>query len=317
MSFLEPQRLWLLLLIPLLVVLYFILTHRKRHYAIRFTNLALLDTVIPRRTNWRQHTAVALLMLSLAASVVAFAKPAEKVKVPVERATVVVTIDVSLSMEATDVDPNRLAAAQAAAKNFLSRLPPQFNVALVSFARSANVIVPPTLNREQVVTAIDGLQLGEYTATGEGIFTSLDAIDLVPPDPQNPDQVAPARIVLLSDGKRTVGRSGLEAAQAAKEKGVPVFTVALGTPNGIIVSQGETVPVPVEVGQLQEIADASGGEAYVAGDADTLSAVYEDLGSSLGFTYGRQDVTSKYVGYLVLLSLLSSVGGLFIASRWP
>lgn len=320
MNFLEPQRLWLLLVIPALVVLYVVLQYRKSHYAVRFTNMALLDTVAPRRVNWRQHVAVALAVLTLGFAIVLFARPTDIVDVPRKTGvTVVLTMDVSLSMDSADVPPNRITAAKQTAKEFLTQLPPAFKVSLVTFARYAEVVVPPTVDRAQVARAIDDLRLAEYTATGEGIYSALDVVkqSLGTAQAGAADGKLPAMIVLISDGARTVGRSQVSAAHAAKEQGVPIYTVALGTEAGTITNQGETVSVPVEIGQLQEIADISGGKAYVAQSPDDLLSAYEDVDGRLVYTKEQQDATSQYMGYLVVLSLLSTAAGLFVASRWP
>ncbi len=318
MSFLEPQRLWLLLLIPVLVLGYVLLQYRRSHYAVRFTNLALLDSVAPRRVNWRQHIAVLLALLTLGFALVLFAKPLDLIRVPRRTGvTVVLTIDVSLSMEAVDVSPDRISAAKETAKEFLTQLPPAFKVAVVSFARYAEVVVPPTVDRQRVTSAIDALQLSEYTATGEGIYSSLDVVKQSLGTTDAPAGKLPAMIVLISDGARTVGRSQVSAANAAKSQGVPIYTVALGTESGIISNGGETVPVPVEIDQLEQIAQISGGKAYVATSPDDLVSAYQDVDGRLVYTLERRDATSQYMGYLVLLSLLSTAGGLFVASRWP
>ncbi len=318
MSVLEPQRLWLLLLVPALLVLYVVLQYRRSHYAVRFTNLALLDTVVPRRVNWRQHVAVLLALLTLGFALVLFAKPSDVVRVPRRTGvTVVLTMDVSLSMEASDVSPDRISAAKRTAKEFLTQLPPAFKVAVVSFARYATVVVPPTVDRQKVSTAINGLRLAEYTATGEGIYSALDVVKQSLGTTDRPAGKLPALIVLISDGARTVGRSQVSAAEAAKAQGVPVYTVALGTSSGTINNAGQTVAVPVEIGQLQQIARISGGKSYVASSPKDLVSAYRDVGGRLVYTKVRQDATSEYMGYLVALSLLSTGGGLFIASRWP
>jgi len=317
-TFLEPQRLWFLLLVPALVALYVGLQYRKSHYAVRFTNMALLDTVAPRRVNWRQHVAVLLALLTLGFAIVLFARPTDIVKVPRQTGvTVVLTMDVSLSMEAADVNPDRITAAKQTAKEFLTQLPPAFKVSVVSFARYSEVVVPPTVDRVKVTRAIEDLQLSEYTATGEGIFSALDVVKQSLGTADTPSGKLPAMIVLISDGARTVGRSQVSAANAAKDEGVPVYTVALGTESGTITNQGETVAVPVEIEQLQQIADISGGKAYVAESPDDLLNAYEDVDGRLVYSYERQDATSQYTGYLVLLSLLSTAAGLFVASRWP
>lgn len=319
MSFLAPQRLWLLLLVPALIVLYVVLQRRRSQYAVRFTNLSLLDTVAPRRVNWRQHVAVGLAMLTVAGAVLLFAKPSGLVKVPRQTpVTVVITMDISLSMEATDVTPDRIDAAKKTAKEFLGKLPATYKVALVSFARYATVVVAPTTNRTQVSQAIDGLKLEEYTATGEGIFTALSVVKQSLADAKSaPGDKLPALIVMISDGKSTVGRSPDVAAQAAKAQGVPIYTVALGTTGGVIETQGQQIPVPVEIGELRQIAEISGGKAYVASSPSDLLSAYKDVSGTLVYETERTDVTSRYIGWLVLLSLLSTASGLFVASRWP
>ncbi|MGH3471411.1 MAG: VWA domain-containing protein [Nocardioidaceae bacterium] len=320
-DFLEPTRLWLLLVVPALIGLYVVLQYRKRHYAVRFTNMALLDTVAPRRVNWRQHVAVLLALSTLALSIVLFAKPVKTVKVPLSintPVTVVLTMDVSLSMSAADVPPNRITAAKHTAIDFVNKLPARFKISVVSFSKAATVNTPPTTDHAQVVRAITGLHLGPYTATGEGIFTSLDVIKQalagtkIPPGGH-----VPALIVLLSDGKRTWGRSQVSAAEAAKSQGVKIYTVALGTPGGMIVAQGQAIPVPVEVNELRQISQITGGKTYLAQSPNDLVNAYKSVDHQLTYRTGRGDATSAYVGYLVLLALLSTASGLFIASRWP
>lgn len=318
MSFLEPTRLWLLLIIPALTLVYVALQYRRSHYTVRFTNLALLDSVAPRRVNWRQHLAVLLALLTLAFALALFAKPTDVVKVPRKSGvTVVLTIDVSLSMESTDVNPDRITAAKRTAKEFLTQLPPAFKVAVVSFARYAQVVVPPTVNRQKVTSAIDRLKLAEYTATGEGIYSALDVVKQSLGATAHPSGKLPAMVVLISDGARTTGRSQVAAARAAKRQGVPVYTVALGTTSGTISSGGEIVAVPVEVGQLRQIARISGGKSYVASSPADLVNAYKDVDGRIVYTRALQDATSQYMGYLVVLSLLSTGAGLFVASRWP
>ena len=316
MTFLAPERLWLLVLVPALLVGYLLLQRRRSAYAVRFTNLALLDKIAPRRPEWRRHVAVALSLLSVALIVVAFAKPAGPVEVPRERATIVVTVDVSLSMMAEDVAPTRLDAAKLAAKTFVERLPSKFNVALVAFAGTASVIVSPTLDRSVVIRAINNLRLAESTATGEAIFTSLAAIEQAPVDPDHPDSPPPARVVLLSDGKRTSGRPAEEGARAAADAGVPVYTIAFGTDHGYIVYEGQRAPVPVNRPQLQRVADISGGQAYAAESAGELEDVYADIGSSLGYAVEYREITSRFVGYALVLVLASAVAVVFYASRF-
>lgn len=316
-AFLAPGRLWLLLLLPLLAAAYAWRQRRRRSYALRFTSVALLGQVAPRRPGWRRHVAAAGLLLSLALLVLAFARPAGEVEVPRERATIIVTIDVSLSMMAQDVEPSRLRAAQTAARDFVDGLPPRLNVGLVSFAGSAQVLVPPTTDRAQVDRGIDDLELREYTAVGEAIFTSLQAIETVPDDPSAPDEAVPARIVLLSDGETTVGRPNTDGIEAAQAAGVPVFTIAFGTPTGTVELEGIEQVVPVEVEDLREIAEATGGAAYQAETAGELEGVYADIGSSVGFELEQREVTDRFVGVALASLLLSALGSLAWFGRLP
>ena len=316
LQFLAPQRLWLLLLIPLLVGLYLWLVQRRR---VRNRQVAqtMFDLVIPRDRTWLRHLAVGLSILSLLTLTVAFAKPKDQVAVPRERATIVVTIDISLSMEAADVEPNRLEAAKTAAAAFVTSLPPKFNVALVTFAGSATTVVPPTLDRGAVTAAIASLRPQPSTAIGEGIFTSLAALTQVPPDPSNPKEVVPARIVLLSDGKTQVGRPSEMAARAAQAQRVPIYTIAYGTNDGYIEVNGRREPVPVDKAELARVARISGGEAYSAGSAGELKDVYKDIGSSVGKEKVDKEVTSRYAGFGLFFAILAALGMVSLGARWP
>jgi Ca-activated chloride channel homolog len=316
LSFLAPNRLWLLLLIPALVGLYLWLVQRKRNRNKSMGKTAL-DLVIPRDRTWLRHLAVGLSILSLLTLTVAFAKPKDQVSVPRERATIVVTIDISLSMEAEDVEPNRLDAAKAAAVQFVNSLPPKFNVALVTFAGTATTVVPPTLDRGTVTAAIGALVPQASTAIGEGIYTSLAALAQVPPDPDNPKAVVPARIVLLSDGKTQVGRASDEAAEAAKAQSVPIYTIAYGTADGYIEIGGRREPVPVDRAEMARIARISGGEAYTATSAGELKEVYEDIGSSVGKEKVDLEVTSRYAGFGLAFAILAALGMISLGARWP
>ena len=317
MEFISPGRLWFLLLIPAFVVFYVIMQRRRQQYALRYTNIALLDRVAPRRPQWRRHLAVTLALLAACACVVAFAQPKDEVKVPRERATIVVAIDVSLSMMATDVEPNRLEAVKVAAKKFVNKLPPKFNISLVSFAGTANIVVPPTTDRATVLRSIDSLELAESTATGEAIFTSLQALTQVPPDPEHPREPAPARIVLMSDGKRTVGRTAQEAARAAKDKHTPIYTVAFGTDSGFIEMDGFRQRVPPDRADLRSVAEITGGQAYSAESAGEIQDVYENIGSSIGFDKVDKEVTARYAGWAMLLTLAAAGAAVALASRFP
>jgi Ca-activated chloride channel homolog len=238
------------------------------------------------------------------------------VRVPRERATVVMAVDVSLSMQATDIEPDRFRAMQTAAKEFVDVLPERINLGLVSFAGTATTVVPPTTDRAQVAGAIDNLDLAEATAIGEAVFTSLSAIENFQSSlDAAEEEAAPARIVLLSDGYNTVGREDTQAIDAARAAGVPVSTIAFGTDYGTLDLDGETVPVPVDRATLEEIADSTGGSYSEAASATELEEVYADLGSQIGYTTEPQDVSYLFVRAGVLLALLGAVLSLLWTNR--
>jgi Ca-activated chloride channel family protein len=316
LSFLQPTRLWLLVLIPLLVGLYLWLVARKRNKN-KQLGRTMFDLVIPRDRTWLRHVAVGLSILSLLTLTMAFAQPKDQVSVPRERATVVVTIDISLSMEAEDVEPNRLIAAKAAAVQFVNSLPSKFNVALVTFAGTASTVVPPTLDKGSVTAAIEAIQPAQSTAIGEGIYTSLAAASQVAPDPDNPQATVPARIVLLSDGKTQIGRPSNQAAEAARAQSIPIYTIAYGTANGYIEIGGRREPVPVDRDELERISRISGGEAYTATSAGELKDVYADIGSSVGKEKVDREVTSRYAGFGLVFAILAALGLISLGARWP
>jgi Ca-activated chloride channel family protein len=218
-------------------------------------------------------------------------------------------------MEADDVQPTRIEAAQEAAKAFVNELPPSYNLGLVSFAKAANVLVSPTKDRAEVIAGIDGLTLAESTATGEAVFTSLDAIRSVPADGAN--GAPPARIVLLSDGYRTSGRSIEDAASAASAANVPVSTIAFGTDTGVVDIRGELKQVPVDRLSLQQLADNTKGFFYEAASVSELKKVYEDMGSSIGHRVEPREVTQWYAGAALLFGLCAAAMSLLWTSRLP
>ncbi|MDP8992652.1 MAG: VWA domain-containing protein [Actinomycetota bacterium] len=315
MSFLAGQRLWLLLAVAGLAACYVFLQFRRRAYAVRFTNLALLESVAPRRPGWRRHLPAAAFLLMLASLVTAFARPTGVVKVPRERATVVVAIDTSISMMATDVEPTRHAAAKDAADRFVDRLPDRFNVGLVSFSGVAQVLVPPTREHSDVRRAIGGLTLGPRTAIGEGIFASLDSLAAAPEG--GGGEPPPARIVLLSDGETTTGRTNAEASEAARAAGVPVSTIAFGTDSGAVNVGERLIRVPANRPALREIADHTGGSFFEAASGEELGEVYEDIRSSVGFAEERREVGSWFVGLGLVLAAAAAAGSLLWSSRLP
>ena len=315
-DFLEPTRLYGLLGVFALALVYVLATFQRQSYTVRFTNLPLLDTVAPRRPGWRRHVVAAAFLLGAAALLVAWARPADEVLVPKERATIVLAIDTSLSMQATDVAPSRLEAAQEAALQFVDGLPEQINMGLVTFDGVARVRVTPTTDRRPVRTAIETLELGPATAIGEAIYAGLDAIETAPIVDADGEPV-PATMVVMSDGKTTVGRPDADASTAAAEAGIPVSTIGFGTDQGTIVIDGEIQPVPVDQAALQVIADQTGGQAFQAESLGELESVYADIGSSIGFDTEEQEVTDRFVGFAVLALLLSSVLSLLWFQRIP
>jgi Ca-activated chloride channel family protein len=313
--FLQPW--WLLALLPVLAVagVYVWRQFRRRNYAMKFTNVDLLRTLAPRGLGWRRHAAAGAFLLSLVALGSAMARPSVDHKEPLERATVMLAIDVSLSMQADDVAPTRIQAAQEAAKAFVNELPPTYNLGLVSFAKSANVLVSPTKDRSAVIAGIDGLALAEATATGEAVFTSLDAIRTVPADGAN--GAPPARIVLLSDGYRTSGRSIEDAAAAASSANVPVSTIAFGTDTGVVDIRGQLQKVPVDRLSLQQLAQDTKGYFYEAASVSELKKVYQDMGSSIGHRTEPREVTQWYAGAALLFGLCAAAMSLLWTSRLP
>lgn len=316
MTFQSPWWLAALLAVVALLGLYVLLQLRRARYAARFTNVALLGTLVPKRPGWRRHVAFGLVTAGLAVLVVSLAQPSTEVRVPRERATVIMAVDVSLSMRATDIEPDRFSAMQQAAKEFVDVLPKRINLGLVSFAGTATTLVTPTTDRDQVRTAIDNLELAEATAIGDAVFTSLTAITNFQSTLESTgEQAPPARIVLLSDGYSTVGRDADQAVDAANGAQVPVSTIAFGTDYGTLDLNGETVPVPVDRSTLEDIADQTGGSYSEAATAAQLKQVYEDLGSQIGYTSEPHDISPWFVRGGLLFAFLGVVASLLWTNR--
>jgi len=316
MTFLTPERLWLLAAAGALAVIYVVAQTRRRRYTLRFTNIALLDQVAPKRPGWRRHVPAALFLLAMSTLILGFAQPARDVKVPRERATIMLALDTSLSMEATDVSPTRIEAAQSAAKAFVDQLPTRINLGLVTFNGNASLRVTPTTDREAVKRAIDDAQLGERTAIGEAIFTSLDALKQVP---ANDGTEVPARIVLMTDGTTTDGRSNDSAVAAAKEANVPVSTIAFGTDAGTITIPQEPFPIPVPVDKeaLKSIASTTGGTFYAAASESQLKQVYDNIGSSVGFVTEQHEISTWFIGGALVFMLITGGLSLIWFQRLP
>ena len=317
LAFLAPDRLLILLIIPALILAYIFASLRKNRRGMRFTNTSMLDVVVPKQSQWRRHLAVALSLLSLITLTAAFARPKTQVDVPRERATVVLVIDASQSMQATDVKPTRLDAAKQAAIDFVKKLPEKYNVSVVSMAGASAVLVPPTTAHNTVQNAINSIQLQDSTAIGEGIATALRALQQAPKDPKNPNSIAPGAIVLLSDGSNTAGRSPQQAAAEARTAKVPIYTIAYGTENGYVDLEGKREPVPVDHQEMKQIAAATNGDYFAAATAEQLKKVYENIGSDVGYEKADREVTSRFAGYGLALAVLAALGAISLGAKWP
>jgi Ca-activated chloride channel family protein len=306
MTFQTPAWLGLLVLVAALIGGYVLQQLRRPAYAARFTNVSLLASLLPKRPGWRRHAAFGLVALALAALVVSLGTPSALARVPRQRATVMMALDVSLSMRATDITPTRFRAMQAAAKHFVDLVPPGVNLGLVSFSGTPTTLATPTTDHAQVATAIDHLQLAESTAIGEAIYACLTDIATFQSGLGTTSTPPPAEIVLLSDGFTTVGRSNDQAVVAAKAAHVPVSTIAFGTDYGALTLDGQTVPVPVDRAALKKIADDSGGSFHAAASAQDVDTAYTQLGRQVGYTTQPKDISPWFVRAGVLLALLGT-----------
>jgi Ca-activated chloride channel homolog len=308
MNFLSPGRLALLLVVAALAGLYLWVQTRRKHAAVRFSNLALLAEIAPPKAGWRRHVPAAAVALAMGALVVAIAEPVHQVRVPKEAATVMMVIDVSASMDATDVSPSRLEAAVAAAKSFVGDLPPQVRVGLVSFDRIARVVASPTVDHQLVLDGIDRLILGTGTATGEAIYTALDALAAANDTAgAAATSAGGAAMVLLSDGVPTVGRPVLGAAQDAADQGVPISTIAFGTQDGTVTVQGRLVSVPADPDTMASVAEITSGKFFKAVSAKELRSVYKDIGTRVGYETEQRDASGPVLTVAVI-ALLAAAG---------
>ncbi|BBY42797.1 VWA domain-containing protein [Mycolicibacterium celeriflavum] len=306
-----------------IVGLYIVVQLARHRRMLRFANMELLESVAPKRaTRWR-HVPAILLVIALVFLTVAMAGPTHDVRIPRNRAVVMLVMDVSQSMRATDVAPNRMAAAQEASKQFADELTPGINLGLISYAGTATVLVSPTTGREATKAAIDKLQFADRTATGEGIFTALQAIATVGAVIGGGDEPPPARIVLFSDGKETVPsnpdnpKGAYTAARTAKDQGVPISTISFGTPYGYVEINDQRQPVPVDDEMLKKIADLSGGEAFTASSLEQLREVYANLQQQIGYETIRGDASVGWLRLGALALALATLAALFINRRLP
>jgi Ca-activated chloride channel homolog len=354
MSFASPELLLGLLLVPIALGAYLLVQRRRSRYAVRFTNVDLLANLVPRTPGWRRHLPPVMYLAAISALAIGLARPSLVLAVPREEATIVLAMDVSRSMRATDVDPTRLVAAQAAATDFVEQLPEQFRVGLVVFSTDARLVVAPTADRVALRDALASLRADGGTAMGDAIALSLEAAGLdvtaesaptatpesseapdatdVPDSPDGsdaPGSPAPSAspeaeeapvvaTVVLSDGANSTGSlEPLDAAQLAADAGVPIYTIALGTEAGIVDVPNplgilESMPVPPDPETLAAVAEITGGRFFEAPTAEDLAAIYENLGSRVGFVNEEQEVTQLFAAAGLLFVL---VGGA-LAAHW-
>jgi len=341
MTFLWPHYLWLLLALPLLPLAYVWLLRRRSKSAVRYSSLSVVREAVSGR-NWRRHLPPALLLIAFAILLLSAARPMASVPLPWARSTIILAIDVSLSMRVTDVKPNRMEAAKDAAKAFLQELPRGIEVGLVTFAGSSNVAHAVTNERAPLVAAIDAIQMQRGTAIGNAIVVSLAELfpdhgldvgemtfgggklqrrsldDKSRPPPKKITPVEPgsynsAAIILLSDGRRTTGVDTLEAAKMAADRGVPIYVVGLGTVEGTGASaDGMPIYLQLDEPTLKEVARMTCGDYHYAGTAEKLRSVYENLGSSLQVQKKEQEIS----GLLALLAALVAITAAMISMLW-
>jgi Ca-activated chloride channel homolog len=332
MNFLWQEALWLLLLLPLLVLAYLWLLKRRKKTAVAWSSLAVVKEAMGQQRLWRRHVPPALLLLALGALIVASARPTAVLTLPMVEQTVILAMDVSGSMRATDVEPNRLVASQNAAKAFIGELPNSVRVGVVSFAGTAAIVQPPTLSREDVAAAIDRFQLQRATAIGSGIILSLAAIfpeagidlsqvtgarlmpkaigDTKPEKeftPVEPGSYTSAAIILLTDGQRTTGPETMDAAKMAADRGIKVYTVGIGTKEGDTIGfEGWSMRVRLDEESMKQVASATRAEYFYAGNALDLKKVYQSLGSRLSAQKKETEITALFAAAGALLTLLAA-----------
>jgi Ca-activated chloride channel homolog len=315
-SFAAPLVLVFLLALPVFVVLYVAHQRDRKRAAAAFAAPVMTPSVAPNRPRWRTHVPMLAVLLALGILILAAARPQKTVAVPIERASIMLVTDVSGSMQATDVQPTRLAAARASAKRFVAKVPKSVNVGVMALSSKPRVLASPTRDRLAIDSALDQLTPRGGTGTGEAIQA---ATNILRRQPGVNGKRAPAAIVLLSDGAATGKVDPIAAAQAARRLRIPIYTVALGTPQGTITvprpgGQGgtETRKVPPDPQSLAEVAKASGGKTYTAADANSLSDVYKSLGSLLGTKNEKRQMTAGFAGGALVLLLVAAAMSL----RW-
>jgi Ca-activated chloride channel homolog len=311
-SFASPAFLAALALVPLALAAHVLARRRARRYAVRYPAVATLAPLLPNASAWRRRLPLALFLASLAVLTVALARPHRTVAVPKEQASIVLVTDVSRSMLAEDVDPNRLEAARSAALRFLEEVPRAARVGLVAFSTDPHTIEEPTDERDEIQALVEGLSADGGTAAGDALAAALGMVD--GPAEDRP----PAAILLLSDGKTTTGRDPIPVARQARRLGVPIHTVALGTRSATIVTpDGSLLPVPPDPETMRRIADLSGGRAFEVDDADELGGLYEDLGSRVATETEKREITVAFAAGGILLLVAAAALGVRATARLP
>lgn len=302
-----PERL-LALIVPLaLLIAYIVVRSRRSTQVVKFTSLGLAESVAPSGAGWRRWATAIAGILGIAVLGVAFARPIIAIPIPQEQASLMLAVDVSLSMGADDVEPTRIDAAQEAATRFAEIAPQDLNIGLIAFAGTALPVTAPDTDRSLLTEAIARLGLGQGTAIGEAIFSALDQLDV-----NIPDEEVPTAIVVLSDGETTVGRPDTEAVAAAVERNVPVYTISFGTPAGVVTFQGQRIPVPVAPQPLREIAEATGGQFFETASEADLSEILSAIGSEIAFETEDREVTDWFALTGLALSSIAAAGSI----RW-
>jgi Ca-activated chloride channel family protein len=315
-TFAHPAFLAGLLLVPLAIFALIARRRRRKRYAVRFTGVGTLKMAaaggVPA---WRSYVPAALALASLAALVFALAKPQRTVAVPTGKGNVMLVTDHSLSMQATDVQPSRLAAAKSAAHAFVGRLPKSIGVGIVAYSNAPDAVRPPDTDHSQALQVIDAEEADGATATGDALQVALDA--LAPAGSKT--KRLPSSILLLSDGRTTTGRDPVEVARIAKSLKIPIYTVSVGTEDALIPNPGfgPPLPVPPDPDTLRRIAQASGGRAYAAEDENQLSSIYKNLGSQLGTKKVKREATNAFAIGAVALLLAAAAGSLRWSGRLP
>jgi Ca-activated chloride channel homolog len=320
-TFQWPLALLLLLAIPVAIGAYVVFDRHRRRTAARFSAPPLFPNVVARKPGRLRHLPVAALVLAMTAVLVGVARPHATLSEPREEATVLLALDISRSMTATDVQPTRLAAARDAARRFLEQVPETFRVGIVTFADRAQVALPPTDDRDTVLTGLETIVSGEGTALGEAVVLALRAARRVPG--AEPGERPPASILIISDGAQTQGQvTPQQAATRARAAGVPVYAISVGTPNGIVERQlpggfTERIRVPPDPTALRLLARGSGGEFFAVADDERLRRVYEELGSRLGTREREAEITVAFAGAGMGLMLVAGALSTFLFRRLP